>query len=55
MVRFPEANSRLFARVFVCKLCKSKIRADNTKVRAGKIQCRKCGASVLRLKKKGKK
>lgn len=55
MVRFPEANTRLFARVFVCKRCKSKKRADNTKVLAGKVQCRKCGSSLMRIKKKGKK
>ena len=49
---FPEAMARLFNRVFVCKLCKSKIRADPAKVRIGKVKCRKCGSHALRPKKK---
>jgi len=49
---FPEAAQRLFFRVFVCRVCKSKIRADPTKVRAGKVKCRHCGSSALRPKKR---
>ena len=49
---FPEAMARLFNRVFVCKLCKSKIRADPAKVRIGKVKCRNCGSHALRPKKK---
>ena len=49
---FPEAVARLFTRVFVCRVCKSKIRADSAKVRQGKIKCRKCGSSVLRPKRR---
>jgi len=52
---FPEATKRLYTRVFVCRKCKSKIRADYPKVRAGKIKCRKCGSKVLRPKRKEKK
>lgn len=54
MVRkaFPEAMQRLFHRVFVCRVCKAKIRADPAKVRAGKVKCRKCGARELRPKRK---
>jgi ribosomal protein L40E len=48
MVKFPEAESRLFHRVFICKKCKSKIRAPNLKVLAGKISCKKCGSSAFR-------
>jgi len=48
----PEAAERLFHRVFVCRVCKSKIRADSSKVRLGKIKCRKCGSKVLRPKRK---
>ena len=57
MVRkiFPEATKRLFLRVFVCRKCKSKIRADYRKVKEGKIKCRKCGSKVLRPKRKEKK
>ena len=49
---FPEAMHRLFNRVFVCKVCKSKIRADPRKVREEKIKCRKCGSRALRPKKR---
>ena len=49
---FPEAAHRIFHRVFVCKVCKSKMRADPAKVRLKKIKCRKCGSSALRPKRK---
>ncbi len=49
----PEVQARLFKRVFVCYKCKSKIRADPEKVRAGKVKCRKCGSKDLRPKKIG--
>jgi ribosomal protein L40E len=49
---FPEATHRLFFRVYVCRVCKSKMRADPTNVRSGKIKCRKCGARALRPKKR---
>jgi len=52
---FPEAAKRLYSRVFVCRKCKSKIRADYIKVRARKIKCRKCGSKILRPKRKEKK
>jgi ribosomal protein L40E len=57
MVRkiFPEAQQRLYHRVFVCRKCKSKIRADYTKVKEGKVKCRKCGSKALRPKRKEKK
>jgi ribosomal protein L40E len=49
---FPEAAKRLFQGIFVCKVCKSKIRADARQVRLGKVKCRKCGSRALRAKKK---
>jgi ribosomal protein L40E len=49
---FPEAVARLYSRVFVCRVCKTKIRADPAKVRAGKVKCRKCGSRDLRPKKR---
>ncbi len=49
---FPEAVSRIFTRVFVCRVCKSKIRADPAKVRLGKVKCRKCKLKSLRPKKR---
>ena len=32
MVKFPEADVRLFKNVFVCRTCKGKVRAPNMKV-----------------------
>ncbi len=49
---FPEAVARIFSNVFVCKVCKSKLRAGSKQVRLGKAKCRKCGSKALRLKKK---
>jgi len=48
----PETAERIFHRVFVCRVCKSKMRADPAKVREGKVKCRKCGYKGLRPKKK---
>jgi ribosomal protein L40E len=48
MVKFPEAEARLFRNIFVCRRCKHKIRAPNLKVVQGKINCRKCGDKALR-------
>ncbi|MFC1727942.1 50S ribosomal protein L40e [Nanoarchaeota archaeon] len=48
MARFPEAEARNLKNIFVCRKCKSKIRATNLMVIAGKISCRKCGSKALR-------
>jgi ribosomal protein L40E len=53
--KFPEAEKRLFNRVFVCMKCGVKIKADLVKVRAGKVKCRKCKAKRLRPIHKDKK
>ncbi len=53
--KFPEAENRLFNRVFVCMKCGVKIKADLVKVRAGKVNCRKCKAKRLRPIHKDKK
>jgi len=52
MVKFPEAEARKFHNIFVCKRCKSKVKAPNLKVLAGKVSCRKCGSKELRPVKK---
>ncbi|MBA7494853.1 hypothetical protein ES702_05431 [subsurface metagenome] len=53
MAKIPEAQRRLFKNVYVCKKCKTKIRADPQKILKGKIKCRKCKKSAFRpLKKK---
>lgn len=48
MVRFEEAEKRLFRGIFICKKCKSKIRAPIMKVLQNKVACRKCGDKALR-------
>jgi formylmethanofuran dehydrogenase subunit E len=52
MTKFPEAEARRFHNIFVCKVCKSKIRAPNMKVIEGRISCRKCANKKLRTVKK---
>jgi ribosomal protein L40E len=53
MAKIPEAHSRLFKNVFVCKKCQVKIRADPQKILKGKVKCRKCHKKAFRpLKKK---
>ena len=47
-LKFPEAEQRLFHRVFICMKCGSKIRGDLAKVRAGKVKCRNCKSKHLR-------
>ncbi|MBU5537208.1 MAG: 50S ribosomal protein L40e [Candidatus Aenigmatarchaeota archaeon] len=49
---FPEAMARLYSRVFVCRVCSTKIRADPAKVRLGKVKCRNCKSRALRPKRK---
>ncbi len=48
MSKIPEATTRLFKNVFVCKNCQSKIRADPQKIMRGKVRCRKCGKKAFR-------
>jgi len=48
MVKFPEAEARLFHDKFVCKKCKTKLKATNLEILANKITCRKCGRKAFR-------
>ena len=48
MAKFQEAMARLFRNIFVCRKCKTKIRAPSIKVLEGKVKCRKCGSKALR-------
>ena len=48
MAKFAEAAARLFHNVFVCKRCKSKVKADIRKILLKKISCRKCGGKSFR-------
>jgi ribosomal protein L40E len=52
MAKFPEADARNFHNIFVCRKCKSKIRALNIKVIEGKVKCRKCNSKDLRTVRK---
>jgi ribosomal protein L40E len=52
MAKFDEAAARKFVNIFICRRCKSKIRAPNLKVIAGKISCRKCSSKQLKPKRK---
>ncbi len=55
MAKFPEAERRIFHRVFVCRKCKSTLKTDNQKIKLGKAKCRKCGSKALRPKNKERK
>lgn len=48
MVKFPEAQARLYKNVFVCRRCKRKNRTDNMKVIAREVKCRYCNDKALR-------
>jgi len=52
MVKFEEATARILRNVFVCRICKAKIRAPSLKVSQGKVKCRKCSSRKLRPKRK---
>lgn len=52
MAKVAEAEARIFHNIFVCRVCKTKIKAPILKVTNGKVRCRKCGSSALRPKRK---
>jgi len=53
MAKIIEATNRLYKNIFVCKKCKTKIRADPQQILKGKVKCRKCKKKAFRpLKKK---
>ncbi|MBI2448833.1 hypothetical protein HYV49_00895 [Candidatus Pacearchaeota archaeon] len=56
MVKIEAAHTRLFKNVFICRDCKTKIRADPRKIITGRVRCRKCKSSSFRQvkAKKGK-
>ncbi len=41
-------QARLYKNVFVCKNCKTKMRADARKIMEGKVRCRKCLKKAFR-------
>ncbi|MFC1768848.1 hypothetical protein ACFLZX_03720 [Nanoarchaeota archaeon] len=48
MVKFPEAEARMFRGVFVCKKCKKKVRAPNQKIIQKTVTCKGCGGHSFR-------
>lgn len=52
--KIPASRNRLLKRIFVCKRCRTKIKADMLKIIAGKVKCRRCNARVFRPKSKKK-
>jgi len=52
MVKFEEAAIRKQKNVFICRSCKSKIRAPSLKVAQKKVSCRSCDSKKLRPKRK---
>lgn len=52
MAKIPEAQARLYKNIFVCKKCKTKIKASNIKILQKKIKCRRCGAKAFRAVRK---
>ncbi|WP_231434486.1 hypothetical protein [Candidatus Nanopusillus massiliensis] len=47
----PEIKARKFDRIFICRKCEARIRANPEKVRAGLVRCRRCKSTALRPKK----
>jgi len=53
MAKIKEAHDRLFKNIFICKKCKTKVRAEPRKIIEGKVKCRKCKSKAFRpLRKK---
>lgn len=48
MAKFPEAAGRLFRNVYVCKKCKTKIKAQPLKILGKKVSCRRCQGKNFR-------
>ncbi len=48
MAKFEAAAARYLRNIFICKVCKSKMRTTNMRVLSGKVSCRKCKGKALR-------
>ncbi|VVB78503.1 Uncharacterised protein [uncultured archaeon] len=46
--KLAATHARLFKNMFVCKNCKTKVRADSRKILEGKVRCRKCLKKAFR-------
>lgn len=54
MVKFKEAQARLFRNVFVCRKCKTKVRTSMIKILQKKVTCKNCSSKAFRPIKKSK-
>jgi len=52
MAKFAEAEARMFRNKFVCRRCKSTIKAPNMQILAGKVTCRNCKNHDFKPKRK---
>jgi len=52
MAKFQEADARMFRNKFVCRNCKSVMRAPSRKVAEKAIKCRDCGGKDFKPKRK---
>ena len=52
MVKFPEADARMFRNKFVCRRCKSVIRSPSRKIAEKKVKCRNCAGKKFKPKRK---
>ncbi len=52
MAKIPEAEARIVKNKYVCKKCKSVVRAPSLQVIKGKVKCKKCSSKKLRTKRK---
>jgi len=52
MAKIQEAITRFTKNKFICKNCKTTIRADPLKIIAKKVQCRSCGQKSMRTPRK---
>ena len=52
MVKFPEADARLFKNRFVCRRCKSVLRAPSRKIADAMVKCRACMGKKFKPKRK---
>lgn len=52
MAKFPEAEARLLRGKFVCRRCKSVMRAPNMKIIEGAVKCRRCQSHFFKPKRK---
>lgn len=53
--KIPIAVARSFSRVWICRRCKQKIRADASKIQSKEIPCPRCGQRTFRAKSKEKR